>query len=157
MKRKYLILFFIELLMFNSLNAQWEPCNGPYGGVINSILGIEDTIFVGSSVGMFKSTNKGQNWNAVGSLYNFSVICIEKQGNVIFAVTYNILFISVDNWNNWTLISNSLPQASRKAVVVKDTFVFLATSKGIFKSSDFGKSWVESNSGLTNLDVRSLG
>ncbi len=154
MKRICLILFFIELILFNSLNAQWERCNGPYGGVVNSIIANEDVVIASSTLGVFKSKNNGKSWTVIDSLKCWG---FAKNRNIVYAGSSDGgILISTDNGENWSATDSVLPSLSKRIIIIKDTIIFVGTSKGIFSTSNNGESWSEMNNGLTNLDVYSL-
>ncbi|HPO63828.1 MAG TPA: hypothetical protein PK762_12175, partial [Candidatus Kapabacteria bacterium] len=120
MKTIYLILFILCILL-NTLTAQWERCNGPYGGVIKSLLAYDDIVFAGTSAGLYKSTNKGDNWVLIDSLSsNFGYVCIVKYENKIYLCSEGGgVFYSTNNGLNWTAIHKGLPSSSKRAIAIK--------------------------------------
>src|SRR5687768_13022173 len=69
MNRHTLYLISIVLLVAASLTSaqqpSWERTNGPYGGQIKSLLPMGEAIFAASG-SLFRSTNAGVDWHAVG-------------------------------------------------------------------------------------------
>ena len=61
--KKLAFYIFIAMVSFTTLNAQWEPSNGPLGGMINALTFIGNNIFAGTGgSGIFMSTDYGNNW-----------------------------------------------------------------------------------------------
>ena len=72
-------------------------------------------------------------------------------GNDVYAGTEDGVFRTINNGTNWTIaspiVSGSRPQV--KSVVVLGGSIFAGTAvNGIFKSSDAGATWTQSNNGI---------
>jgi len=163
--KKY-IAFFILFLIPCMVSAQWEQTNGPYGGEVHCFAVSGTKLFVGTSGGVFLSTNNGTNWNAVNyglTLNNLTeyVSAIAVSGTNIFAGTNGPgpgsgIFLSTNNGTSWTSVNSGLTSQHISALLVSGTTLFAGTDGGIFLSTNNGTSWVLKNNGLTNLSVSSI-
>ncbi|RMG68200.1 MAG: hypothetical protein D6715_02895, partial [Calditrichaeota bacterium] len=101
--------------VYRSFSTFWHKI---LNGDARSVLAVGDTVFVGTSDGIFRSVDEGEFWDQV---------------------------LSLPNNYTWSLLAD--PQGN----------VYAATEKsGILQSTDGGINWTSINSGLSNLDVRSL-
>ncbi len=84
----------------------WMPItNGlPMGIGFSCITTNGNNIFAGTGVGVYLSTDNGQNWSSIG-LANNSVTSLIIQGTNIFAGTTDGIFLSKNNGINWINIS----------------------------------------------------
>src|SRR5262249_39880149 len=103
--------------------------------------------------GLFKSTDYGDTWKSVGS--GVSVITYltpdPTQSGRLFASTSTAFFLSEDGGATWTNVLN-MPAWTVTIDPQKPSTVYATTrTRGVFRSSDGGRTWQEINSGLTNL------
>jgi hypothetical protein len=105
--------------------------------------------------GVFRSTDSGTSWTQLNTgLTNTGVLSLAVSGTNLFAGTYWGLYVSMDNGLDW---SATFVWLSFNALAVSGTNLFAgAWGSGVYLSTDNGTSWTATNSGLTNLDVRSL-
>jgi len=94
MKSKFLfsLLALILLLVnFRYIEAQWQPANGPYGGLITSLCNNGSNIFAGTSAGVYKSTNAGNNWTLLYSTTS-TVETVQAYDSIIYLSTISAGF-----------------------------------------------------------------
>lgn len=93
-------------------NQMWMRTNGPFGGKINALLAVDNTIFA-STGALFRSTNGGNSWDPIGpfrkqNVYAFGPLSVRAlasdSSGIIVATTSNQLFLSNDNGNRWRSI-----------------------------------------------------
>jgi len=79
-------------------------------------------------------------------------LCFDKTSNTIFTASGNQLLKSIDDCATWTTVSNGLQDLVVDDIIYKivqnslnQNEMTLATSKGIFLSSDKGNSWMRVN------------
>jgi hypothetical protein len=117
-------------------------------------------IFAGSNNGrIFHSTDFGDTWIQIQTdSLNETVFGFDIHPNGhIFASTYKGgIFRSTDNGDQWTYIG--FKDTITTLAVNSSGILFVGTPDyGVFRSSDEGVTWTPTNSGLTNLQVRSIG
>lgn len=158
-------LYLIALIVFTPLHAQWMQTNGPYGGYVQAIAvavnGVGDTnIFLGTSGGVFRSTNNGTSWTGVNSgLLNEAlyVRALEFDGSNLYAGTTAGVFRSTNNGANWTETNTGLTNPFIYTFAVSGANLFAGTwGGGVFLSTNYGSTWNEVNTGLINKNVMAL-
>ena len=121
-------------------------------------------IFIGGANGVFRSTNGSASWTLVYPyVVSVSAITIAPNGTIYAAGLENtapgadaILFRSSDNGDTW-LEYSPLPFGVISGIcVTPDGGIYLGSQGGVHRTTNDGKSWVDINQGLTNMDVRAL-
>ncbi|TAL68541.1 MAG: T9SS type A sorting domain-containing protein [Bacteroidetes bacterium] len=162
MKKSILILNLLLILSYyNLLYAQWNQCNGPYGGNVRTLAINGSNIYAGiyDGGGIFLSTNNGANWTAVNSgLTNLEVRCLAIDNNNIFAGSSGGgIFLSTNNGTSWASVNIGLTDLDVQCLAIIDSNIFAGTSSGgIFLSTNNGVNWTAINSGLTYQNVQCL-
>jgi photosystem II stability/assembly factor-like uncharacterized protein len=138
--------------------AQWEQCNKGLNDLsITCIIGNGDKTYLGTSDGLYCSTDNGDSWIAKNNgLTESTISSLAANGQFIYLGTRNgNFFISNDDANTWESKSNGLSHSSVWSIAVKGNYVYLGTrDSGIFVSSDHGDTWLRKNKEL--IYVRSL-
>lgn len=101
-----------------------------------------DAYCLSHSLGIMKSTNKGQTWRPVyggAEIARMNRITWTTQG--FFAVTGGHIYRSTDNGENWT----DLPVFNKHNVITEtpDHALLLGTSSGVKRSVDSGATWID--------------
>jgi len=128
---------------------EWE--RGSLNKQVNYMAAINDVIIAGTDGGVFRSTDRGQNWEEAnqgfphgerGSLAP-SIESLAVIGAKIYAGVNDCgLFISDDLGRSWTEASRDLRDMTVKGLVRKGEKLFAATSEdGVFVSLDQGRHW----------------
>jgi len=153
----------------------WQPSNGPYGGIVNSLLVTSaGTVLAAAGPdccnglgrdGLFRSIDSGSTWSdtTVG-LSGVRVNCLaEGQNGALYAGSYGSgVFESVDDGQSWTPINSSISSTVVDAIVVLGDGTILAATRGggLKRSTDDGVSWstpLPSTGSLTSLIVHPSG
>ena len=131
------------------------------------------TLFAGTTVGVFRSTDGGQSWSERMrgmTEINFVVtLAIDPtHPNVMYAGTTGGVYRSIDATENWTKINNGLvPDDAKMASMAlgvntlvidhhnSDT-VFAGTTQGLYQTKDRGNSWFHTSKDLEGVYVSSL-
>ena len=140
------------------------------GGYVDAlVVTASGDLLVGNERGIYKSTDDGENWRKVdqGSLALF----VTKKG-IVFSGSANFISScgmirkSTDNGETWTVAADSVFTSASGFTGFAETpsGVLLAStshsmsgySEGIFRSTDGGKTWVYSNTGLTDKNIQSI-
>lgn len=114
------------------------------------------TIFAGTGVGIFRSTDNGVSWNLAGAGTD-SVFAITAKGSDVFAATGGGVFHSGDNGATWNSASAGLTDTHVNALGVSGGKLFAGTLRGrVFRSADNGATWTLVNEGWGSSALRSF-
>lgn len=163
MKRTVLlmtVLLYAIVLQNNKIAAQWLQTKGPYGGIVTcftetsgGILG--ENLIMGTSSGVYFSTNNGQNWNDITkSDYLYEITALASDGNELFAGTdYCVLNCSTNGF----VYQTNLVDVNVTSIAMSGGNVYVGTlDKGVYLSTDHGENWNQVNNGFENLKILSL-
>jgi len=140
----------------------WARSDSSFAENINCFTKIGKTIFAGTSHGVFLSSNYGTNWNAAG--LNDAVTGLTMIRDTLFAATAgNGLFCSNNNGVSWNKVYDGNFGFEGGVLTTGDNVLIGASSPigkdtvgGVLVSSDLGKNWRHSNSGLADNNVNVL-
>jgi photosystem II stability/assembly factor-like uncharacterized protein len=144
------VLFLLTCILFSrQLSGQWES-HGPFGGVMSSVISSGGAVFVGTSNGVFKSTDNGLTYMAANKgLERTMISMLSANSSGIYAATwYNGVYFSSDNGNSWTNRSNGITDLHVTSVFANASGVYAGTPDGVFFSSNNGLTWTLANSGI---------
>ncbi|OGO12505.1 MAG: hypothetical protein A2Y53_01860 [Chloroflexi bacterium RBG_16_47_49] len=164
-----LILFFLAIPI-KSLAGTWTSI-GPDGGsaadlAISPNFAADQTIFAGSSGGVFKSIDGGASWNNINTgLANLNVKALAispdyTSDQTVYAGTIAGIFKSSNGGISWTAVNTGLPNLNIVTLAISpiyasDQTVFAGINGTVYKSSDGGTSWSAANGALSSY-VRTL-
>ncbi len=121
------------------------------------------TVFATAIGGVFRSSNGGLSWTALTNGVtddSFVPIAIDpQQRNIIYAGTKSgSIFKTIDGGTSWIKVATLTGLVWTLAIdPTNHATVYAGTVfGGVFKSTDFGLTWAPINSGITNLNVRSI-
>ncbi len=155
--------YYEELFVSTNNGASWRKLNPNLdAGQLETIVGNNNVLFIGSDYGVFRSINSGNNWekmsNGMPNNINSASIAVYDSIVVVTNGTSGI-YRSDDLGDSWTY--NSVPDLfSGKAVSVSADGVFYLGSGSVnklFKSEDLGLTWLQLNNPLYNSAVNSIG
>jgi len=122
----------------------------------------DGTVFMGGQGGLWKSTNRGGSWAAVGgSPLASGVLAVAltsnfSTGGSLFAMTSSAIFGSGDQGTTWQSITTPSPLTAGLSALalspnysVDHTILVGSAANGIFKSTNFGRSWTQVTTGVT--------
>ncbi|MFW5804674.1 MAG: T9SS type A sorting domain-containing protein [bacterium] len=156
---KYLIklIFGIFLFLnFQNTNGQWIPANGPNMGTVTSIVLNSNTIFVGTKDGgIYFSNNEGESWEAANIGYpTADVYDLNLHENILYAATSKGIYKSNLSDNNWSFVNDTI--IFKHLVILGEKMFAGRKGKGIYLSTNNGKTWEEKNLGISNKTITSL-
>ncbi|MEW6771778.1 MAG: S-layer homology domain-containing protein [Bacillota bacterium] len=116
--------------------TEWYP-SGPYGGNVNCMLSANDAIFVGTSYGVFRSTDGGATWEDV-LVANCKALVADPVSGAVYAGTEGGVFVS-SNGTSWQPVGSvGMPV---EALACVRGAVYAAGSLGVMCCED-GANWV---------------
>ena len=146
----------------------WKAVNNNLSDLnIKKLLSNGDTIFAGTANGVIVSYNNGATWEAKNTGFLFvGVNDLVKSDNIICAGTPNGLYVSNNYSNTWQItgIQSTGNNPVKAVAILNDSTFFAGTcgnigytvGNGIYRSTDYGATWVPVNNGLLSYDVTSL-
>ena len=172
MKQIITLLFLCTSLCFSQ--DFWEQSNGPYGGTVTQIaFNSNDDIFVGTTMGIYRSIDNGESWvrlNIRQDNLMVSSIEIDTEDNLYVVLSNekvfygewsgNCIYRSLDNGDTWDNIFNSTSDEQYITSEIisnsKDNILFGTLDGYIYRSVDKGEKWTKSKSGLQAGHVECL-
>lgn len=118
-------------------------------------------ILVGTTQGLYRSRD-GKTWSAVGGGVLATglvrpILGDPRQGDRVFAVVAQSVFKSTDGGSNWTGVKSPISNLSLLSLAFSDKNVLYAgTTRGVWRSSDEGASWLSLPEGLVSTSVHAL-
>src|SRR5687768_479824 len=138
--------------------VNWNNQNAGLVGEV-SLLAIApnnpNTIYAGTSDGMYRSTDGGANWTktpATGltSVGFSSAMAVDPtNSSVVYVANFNGLFKSTDGANTWSVVTTiPLNFASAFSIVFDPTTpstMYVGAGNGVYKSTNSGATWITQN------------
>jgi photosystem II stability/assembly factor-like uncharacterized protein len=136
----------------------------------------DETILLGTSLGVYKSTDGGQNWTYSPlvpgkSLYVRRLAISPNYHNdqVVFATSHSLsygkqgIFRSEDGGETWLQSNSGLPPSPMiESITISPSYpsdhtVFIGLEKaGVYKSTNGGQQWSPAGWGIENLTIKAL-
>jgi len=156
----------LGVFRFDNRSQSWkEVNNGLFNPKVNSFAVSGGKLFVGTEAGVWVTTDNGENWKSAnsGMVANHGVGEIAVRDNRLLVQGFGGVFASADNGNTWTPVKDSIepdalqipPEWKRGSLNKKvdhlasiNDVVIAGTGGGVFRSTDRGQTWEESNRGL---------
>ena len=156
----YVATYYAGVFYSKDTGSTWLSMNN--SGLYPSIylLALNDTaIFVGSQNGVYQTFNNGLTWEQASlPIPSVQITNIVIKGSKVVVSSGNGIFISDNNGVNWYAANNdTISHEVIYAVAVSDSFLYAGTIfSGIYRSSDNGLSWVQTNNILSNIQIYCL-
>lgn len=136
----FLVVFLLLMVLAASpawgVTAEWR-LGGPYGGSINCILSAEGAMYVGTSYGVFRSTDGGSDWQEVFAGDCKSLV-LDPVSGAVYAGGPGGVFVSPDGVSWQTVGSVGM---SVEALACVRNAVYAAGNRGVMYCED-GANWV---------------
>ena len=139
----------------------WENISYPGTDEAMSVVALGDTLissFVTQTIpGVYKSIDNGADWTLINTATGLNDTYIRKFAwyfNRIFAVSGDLgtgnVYISANHGSSWIVAYGLNDQGQNYSYnfCAAGKTIFLATSNGVYKSSDYGLNWI--NTGCPN-------
>ncbi len=147
--------------LFKSVNGgdSWTVITGSIEGNPDAIdidAANPSKIFVGSTWGVFRSSDGGQSWSSAGISSAVTALAIDSSNpDIVFAGSTGTCYRSTDGGGNWSTYKTGLRGDCRGLYEVSGQILY-ASSAGVYRSSDRGISWRESRTGFVASQVPTL-
>jgi photosystem II stability/assembly factor-like uncharacterized protein len=137
--------------------ATWSQVNtgllDSYNNPIDVIALFADgtNLFAGTDIGVYLSTNYGDNWHSVNDGIKIDYIrCFTINDSNLFAGGDSGVFLSTNNGSSWTSVTNDLPCIGVNALTSIGSNILAGTNQGVFRSTDNGQNWSDANNGMNH-------
>lgn len=129
----------------NGLN--WTFVGSQITGASTSLFAAGNTIYAGST-GIYKSTNRGENWSMIyAGSPDFYIEKLHVIGEHILRITDGSLSVSHDNGVTW-IYPVPIQGSWKTGLASIGNTLFLSTNQGVSTSINFGSNWTTVNTGL---------
>lgn len=135
-------------------NAQWTKTGGPPGMNVNGFYKAGNTLYAGTSRGVFSSADNGVTWQASNSgIENNTVYALISDGTFLYAGTDNGVFRST-NGISWSAANSGIENIFVKSFYIANGFLYAGSiGQGLFKTSTRGNSWSDASGGALNSSI----
>ncbi len=135
------------LYSLNEALKTWELEYGNSTMQVNGITEFDESIYIGTNQGAFVTPENRREWKQV--LTNYTLHNISSDDKTIYAMTYNVLFSSVDKGKSWRNIQKGLPSELYTFTVVKNgNSVFAGQWDGVYRKNSESEPWKSYSNGL---------
>jgi photosystem II stability/assembly factor-like uncharacterized protein len=152
-----------RLLVSSDRGSSWETIETDYPNATSLAIdrGGSNTLYVGTTQGVWRSTDEGQTWESTDPLPGITMSVATRPGSagVVMAGTSKGLFYSNDSGDSWAERSAGLTYNDITVLEWSEAdpdTVLAGTYQGIFISRDGGTSWQSRNDGLSKVDTGAL-
>lgn len=137
-----IVLLSIPTLVSSQQPIVWQRPNGPYGGVIYSIVENPDGWLFAATEGdgIFRSKDNGATWvevnNGLTNPFVFT-LAVSRTG-ILYAGTESGVYRSLDSSNNWTPMNTGLDNVfARSLTIARNGYLLTGTAgSGIFRTTE---------------------
>ena len=136
--------------------ANWHeiPTNLPIINVVSIDPKNADTIYLGSSDGIYVSFDGGVTINRLRQEFNVISIEIANDGQMIVAATPNNVIRSLDGGKNWQDVTDKLSDIHRVRIARSNlNILYASTFNGVFRSNDKGNTWNDASGNLKGKNI----
>lgn len=151
---KILLMSITFLLLNVPSQAQWVQTNGPFGGDAKCFVFKETTMFVGTSKGLYRSTDNGDSWELTRLTREVNALFLN--GENLIASSYYDVYRSKDNGDHWESSETFIPLISKISVTGAQVYATTSFSTSVYRSFDEGLTWKEIKTGLPIQNISSI-
>lgn len=139
----------IFLLLTHLTFAQWQT-HGPFGGPINASVTMAGKLYVGTSNGVFVSSDNGATWSEANQgIKRITIVALATDGTNLYAGgSADGVFFSSNNGASWTPRNSGITTLFITSLFGASDGVYVGTPNGVFFSSNQGMSWAFRNNGI---------
>ncbi len=138
--------------------AIWDSTNNGLGNLnVWAMIKAADTLYAGTSSGVYITTNCGVDWTILDSgIQNRVVNCFAVTPTAIYAGTTSGLYRHLRGIKGWIRSDSGLGNFVVKCLSSNGKDIVAGTLAGVFRSTDAGRSWQGINTGLSAQSIRSI-
>ncbi|HSS19548.1 MAG TPA: SBBP repeat-containing protein [Pyrinomonadaceae bacterium] len=151
--------------------AHWTPsASGLTASIVNSLTQdpvSASTIYAGTTIGVFKSTDGGTNWTITGSnppvgasLATSAVVVDPSNPNTIYVATSTLgVYKSTNGGTSYVQKNVGLGTTFVLSLAIDPNspqILYAGTSFGAFKSTDGGENWASINNGTNSARINKI-
>ncbi|MBI2430358.1 MAG: choice-of-anchor D domain-containing protein [Ignavibacteriales bacterium] len=114
-------------------------------------------IFAGVNQDVLRSTDQGETWATVYSVFNSQpndIVCFGS--GKVYLLTGNGLFHSDDNGLTFETVTTETVFGGRTLRKRFDNQLFIGSTTGLLRSNNAGKNWQQFSSGLINTNINTM-
>ncbi len=151
MKKLFVLLSILLLMAAPTLGQSIQTDQNVKGDVICYAMDPPDNYYAGTTAGIFRSSDKGKSWSAVGQQVVIQPVrVIQLQGSKIFAGTDSGgIFLSTNAGQNWDAVNNGLQNKHVLSIGIRDALILVGTTNGgVFLWDNTAGIWKLVNDGL---------
>jgi len=118
-----------------------------------------NTVYCGTHLGLFKTTDNGNNWFQSNSFQDTAIssILIDAANNIFVGTGYydngNGVYYSSDGGNNWIHLGLEGKVVLSLAFDSNRTLYAGTKQDGLFKTANMGQTWIQHQSGIEGVEV----
>jgi photosystem II stability/assembly factor-like uncharacterized protein len=155
-------LMIAVICMTASAAETWRQIPGPDRCSLPAmaLFSHDNVLFVGTSVGVFRSTNGGRDWKQSNEGLTAAVLSFAASGSSLFAGMHSGgVFRSIDHGQTWTHM-NITGQVNALAASGPNVFAGMRPKKSpgviLYRSTDNGETWAPADAGLSGTGLLAL-
>jgi len=124
------------------------------------------TLYAGTSLGVFKTTDAGANWSLTGlnppvnaPLVTNAVVIDTSNASTVYAATTQGVYKSTNSGGIYTTKNSGLTSLTVFALALdpnSPAILYAGTQGGVFKTTNGGDSWVAMNNGTNNVRINKI-
>lgn len=144
--------------LYKSINGGllWTSISSGWNATVTSLFISGNLILAGTlSNNLYKSPDGGSSWVHITSGIPTQITSLGKVGSTYVMGTMSGLYYSNDSGDTWTLSNVSAMTGSFKTIGT-NIFAGGIYGTGVYQSTNYGLTWFQINTGLTNLNIYSL-
>ncbi|MCF7569227.1 T9SS type B sorting domain-containing protein [Sabulilitoribacter arenilitoris] len=123
---------------------------------ISSMVVKNNILYVGNDNTVYKSTDL-LSWNNTTINSNATIVNMGATATAVYATTsFGRYFYSEDDGVTWNLIQNINDNTFANHLYFSADKIIMSTYRGLYKSTNMGQSWSESNVGIAAQQIESL-
>ena len=145
---------------------KWTPAKGPGGGYVSNLLVTsQKELYAISDTRLYRLDDNSTEWTLINAELPISHRnLITERNGTLYIATQKHLFVSTDRGTTLTPVG-PLPGGRAIALLITDpsqvrrpqeaaSEMYLVLTKGVFRSTDAGKTWHPFNEGLTAAEIQ---
>lgn len=146
-----------EVYRSTNYGESWE-----FSGSLMSLVFATDSsnvVYCGTHLGLFKTTDNGNNWFQNNSFQDTAVssILIDSENNIFVSTGYydngNGVYYSTNGGNNWIHLGLEGKVVLSLAFDSNGTLYAGTKQDGLFKTTDMGQIWTQHQNGIGGIEV----